>query len=304
MATISLAWMCDQLSTVGVEFSLRRASALFMEDLAYSSVHPFPVVPSAGLTLPSWATFWRKNSAAVPLPWGNPDVCRLPEAGSFFRDEIDHAEGCIHATASPEEYWKTSRAWGLGQIRAPTSKLQTLAGTTVRHPGMFMRADYETNRESDQPLRNTSERIHSSVRVRLACGGLGLDDRAAWTCEALTSRKLGGGVPLWRLEPGTGLCEQEVEAVRRFRPREFGMGYPDAYLYPVDPRDGQWKWVFASGEGPRWGDKKGTVSSTIPQATVLPEEPLTGYWERYLLSLLAGHMDVWRYAEGNPPVGM
>ncbi len=37
-----------------------------------------------------------------------------------------------------------------------------------------MRVDPETNEDTDEPLLNTNERIHSSVRVRLACGGLGL----------------------------------------------------------------------------------------------------------------------------------
>jgi hypothetical protein len=29
----------------------------------------------------------------------------------------------------------------------------------------------------------------------------------------------------------------------------------------------------------------------------LPEEPLVGYWERYLLGLMVGEADVWRYAQ-------
>lgn len=37
-------------------------------------------------------------------------------------------------------------------------------------------------------MRNTNERIHSSVRVRLDLGGLGLDDHGPYKCHALLHR--------------------------------------------------------------------------------------------------------------------
>ncbi|ROT35051.1 hypothetical protein SODALDRAFT_301656 [Sodiomyces alkalinus F11] len=334
IATISLAWMCDQLSTVGVEFSLRLTTALFMEDLAYSAVHPFPAVPSATLTfppphtsassslssvvrsVPSLATSWLRSKAAsspsssYPLPWGCPTVCRIPDpAWEPTRDETDHDDATcaphpVHAR--PEELWRTARAWGLGQMRAPTSRLQMMAGTTVRTPGLCMRADYETNRDTDDPLRNTGERIHSSVRVRLACEGLGLDDRARWSCEALTREAAGrGSGPVWRLERRRGLDPREEEAaVEGFVPRELALGYPEECLYPVDRRDVRWRWVY-EGDISYVGDEgdERYAHLTVPQSMILPEEPLVGYWERYFLSLTAGYADVWRYAQRYPPMG-
>lgn len=220
-----------------------------------------------------------------------------------MRDETDHDdEVCVHQVdAPPGELWRTARAWGLGQIRAPTSTLQMMAGTTVRTPGMYMRADYETNRDTDCPLRNTGERIHSSVRVRLACRGLGLDDRGPWRCEALMREawRGAGGRPLWRLERRSGLDPQEEEAVERFTPRELALGYPEECLYPVRRREGQWRWVY-NGEVSLVGDEgeeERYAHLTVPQSMILPEEPLVGYWERYLLSLTAGYADVWRYAD-------
>ncbi len=37
----------------------------------------------------------------------------------------------------------------------------------------------------------------------------------------------------------------------------------------------------------------------VPQVAALPEEPLVGYWERWLLGLTCGREgDVWRFAMG------
>ncbi|KAM0285800.1 hypothetical protein ACHAQH_001262 [Verticillium albo-atrum] len=291
IATISLAWMCDQLSTVGIEFSLPRMTEIFLEGLRYNAVHPFPVVGTIS-PLPSWASFlWQQQPKL--LPWGSPDVCR---ATHIVRDETDHDDAaCKHPRARPEQYWQTARPWSLGQIRAPTSRLQMMAGETVRNPGLFMRADCDTNKDTDQPLLNTNERIHSSVRVRLACEGLGLDDGEVWRCKSLSggSRR---GRQIWRLAHGSAFRPATVDALRMFRPREVELGYPAEYLYPVDERDGQWQWVFDQE-----GDISGAGHERVPQALVLPEEPMVGYWEKYLLALTSGYPDVWRYAEKHPP---
>jgi hypothetical protein len=63
-------------------------------------------------------------------------------------------------------------------------------------------------------------------------------------------------------------------------------------LYPVERDDHAWKWVFD-------GELKGHGAATmVPQVRELPEEPLVGYWERYLLRLMAGEgeKDVWKFA--------
>ncbi|KAH6679930.1 hypothetical protein F5X68DRAFT_138696 [Plectosphaerella plurivora] len=285
IATISLAWMCDQLSSIGLEFNLGRMTEVFMDVLGYSAAHPFPVVaaPSRLSSLASMLPF--RRGASSPLPWGSSGVCR---ASNLVRDLIEHNNECNHSTGPPEKLWATARPWALGLTRAPTGKISSLGGSTVRTPGMFMRTDSDSNTDTAQPLLNTSERIHSSVRVRLACAGLGLDDKETWRCQGLSGRK--GEAPLWRVQPGpTGDMKPP-------RPRELDLGYPEEYLYPVAPRDGDWQWMFD-----RRGAIHGTGHARVPQMLSIPEEPLTGYWERYFLNLTAGHPDVWRYALHNPP---
>ncbi|TQN64282.1 hypothetical protein CSHISOI_10949 [Colletotrichum shisoi] len=287
IANITLAWMCDQLSTLGVEFNQGRMQDVFTQGLRYSAGHPFSHVPWSQWT--SW--LWPKQQ----LPWANPKISPV-EASSIRRDESECDGKDRHPMGSERELWKTARPWGLGQIRYPTSRLQTMAGTTVRHPGTFMRTDPETNEDTDQPLLHTNERIHSSVRVRLACRGLGMDDAEIWDCKPLTRDDDGG--ELWKLQRGSGL-ELSSSAEAR-KPRELDAdaeGY-DARLYPVEKDDGLWQWVFAGG-----AESDGRPEA-VPLVRTLPEEPMTGYWERYLLSLTAGSPDVWRWAEENPPFGL
>ena len=192
------------------------------------------------------------------------------------------------------------RPWALGQTRHPESRLQLATGTIIRHPGCFTRADPDTNHDTDEALVNTDERIHSCVRVRLVCGGLGMDDRGAWPCPSLLRDGSGSGSkPVWRLErtgaaeveratgPQAAWWEEELE--------RSGMGYDENWLYRFQKGDGQWRWVFESDAVV----KSAAGSAVSPPVRVLPEEPVTGYWERHLLALTKGQMDVWRWAEVN-----
>lgn len=144
-----------------------------------------------------------------------------------------------HPAGSDEDLWKLARPWGLGLMRDPGGRLQTIGGTTVRHPGIFKRTDPDTNQDSDEALLNTNERIYSSVRVRLACQGLALDDVEIWDCKPLT--RAADGSALWKLERGSGLTASELNQTKSFRPRELdlGTGEFDGKLYPVGDRDGQ-----------------------------------------------------------------
>jgi hypothetical protein len=179
-----------------------------------------------------------------------------------------------------------------------------------------LRVDETTNEDTAEPLVGTNERVHSCVRVRLGCGGLGLDEGGWWGCEALTGRRdfvtpsLGGGSGngkggagaggTWRLERGGALPEgeeREVRVAREMGPREIrlpkgemGGEYPAEAMYPVGEDDHAWRWVWE-------GKVEGEGQGRLPQALALPEEPLSGYWERCLLGLMAGEADVWRYAQ-------
>ncbi|KZL76893.1 peptidoglycan binding domain-containing protein [Colletotrichum tofieldiae] len=286
IANITLAWMCDQLSSIGIEFNQGRMEDVFTEGLRYSAGHPFSYVHSSPWT--SWP--WSKQQ----LPWANPKICSV-KASSIRRDETECDGKDHHPIGSEEELWKTARPWGLGQIRYPTSRLQTMTGTTIRHPGTFMRSDPETNEDTDQPLLNTNERIHSSVRVRLACQGLGMDDAEIWDCKPLTKDDKGSG--LWKLERVPRMDASPGTSIKEARPKELDLDAEvyNARLYPVKKEDGQWRWVFADADKQR---------NAVPHARTLPEEPMMGYWEQYLLALTAGKPDVWRWAEENPPFGL
>ncbi|KAK4195059.1 hypothetical protein QBC40DRAFT_212311 [Triangularia verruculosa] len=300
ISDITLAWMCDQLSTLGLEFNHPRMTNMFLESLRFSAAHPFPFSPqSKTSSISSVANV--TLAPGSPKPWGHTAVFRHP----FLAPKRDPQE-CDGKHDHPDgplpQLWQFARPWGLGLIRSPTSVVTTVAGKTVRRPGLFMRVDEDTNEDTGEPLLGTNERIHASVRIRLACGGLGLDDKDTWTCDALLKSdtaeegdKKSKGGPLWKLERGSALGSGEEEFVKawRIRPREVtlpGEEYPERCMYPVGELDHHWKWVYqrkATGEG----------QGRVPQEVALPEEPLVGYWERYLLGLLVGEADVWRFSQ-------
>jgi hypothetical protein len=279
--------MCDQLSTIGIEFSLPRMTSIWMADLEYAYTHPFPFIPS--WLRPQWAS--SLIGPAKPIAWAHKAICHVVEH-ELKRDPCDCMDRPEHPTGlAASELWAKARPWGLGQIRHPTSVIQLAAGTTVRRPGLSVRVNPDDNRDTKEPLLRTNERIHSCVRVRLACQGLGPDDKEPWPCVALTKE--------WQLRKGSGLSEAERAANAKFRPKELDLPteYPAEKMYHVEEGDGEYQWVYTK-------EPMGTGVDQVPQMKVLPEEPLVGFWERYLLALTAGKPDVWRYAEEHPPFGL
>ncbi|KAK4227766.1 hypothetical protein QBC38DRAFT_499110 [Podospora fimiseda] len=353
VSDITLAWMCDQLSGIGVEFNYARMTGVFLDGIKWSAAHPFPFAgqkgvmrefvgrPIAGIGRTMSKLIRRSKSTSgsrTPtgfgghsrvmslggsgsggdlLPWAREEIFRHGNVAPR-RDsgECDYTHE--HPALSLDQLRKFARPWGLGLIRAPTSVVTTWAGKTIRRPGMCMRVDESTNEDTDEPLVGTNERIHSSVRVRLACKGLGLDDKAVWECKSLLdpnlaeeeneedekrkskNKKKNGNVegndrPLWRLERGSGLpAEEERDVIGTLMgPRELtipGSEYPAGTMYPVGESDHRWRWVFDENK------VVGRGYGRVPQQVVLPEEPLVGYWERHLLALAVGEADVWRFA--------
>lgn len=358
--TDTIPGMCDQLSTLGLEFNFTRLTNTFHETLRFSAAHPFPYAPGTsrpssllpalpkldslkrslskllrpGKRNPSSSVVSNPSTSSPPppppqkgdqLPWSSvPSLFTPPPTSSPKKKLTRDLEECtLRATGAcpnphtapstpPQALFRAgARPWALGTIRAPTSALTTLAGKTVRRPGRVLRVDETTNEDTAEPLVGTNERVHSCVRVRVVCGGLGLDDNAVWGCPALLARGEvdgPGGYGGWRLERGSALPGEEEEVVRRVReggPREVrlngtvsgggilgGGEYPAEAMYPVGPEDHKWRWVF---EGKVEGDGG---QGRVPQVAALPEEPLVGYWERYLLALMVGEAaDVWKYAQ-------
>lgn len=161
-----------------------------------------------------------------------------------------------------------------------------------------MRVDPDTNADTQEPLLNTNERIHSCVRVRLACKGMDMDDRQAWPCPSLLEDDSHHPVPLWRLERGSAIHPQEMGRDVAFWKNEIGRnvkGYDPSSMYRIEKGDGQWKWVFEENAVV----KNGVGKKVRPRMKVLPEEPLVGYWERHLLMIMRGASDVWRLSEGS-----
>lgn len=148
------------------------------------------------------------------------------------------------------------RPWSLGAIQKAPGFLFSISGDTTRTPGMYRQVDPKTSQSRDKFLQDTNERVHSSVRVRLACQGLGLNDRAIWTCAALAD---------WKLK--RAIFEMDDEE-----------GYNDER-----PCRGGWIWRYVG------------AARNAPRQRVMMEEPL-GPYERYLLDLTGGTPNVFEYA--------
>ncbi|ERS96084.1 hypothetical protein HMPREF1624_07620 [Sporothrix schenckii ATCC 58251] len=346
LANLTLAWMCDQLSGVGLAFDESMLAEVFIDGLRYSAVHPYPQVPldlaygglsglsgkGAALVSSLFSKDKRRGELARTqsrrskgvLPWANAGVMgdvAVAAARTAVRDKADCPSKYLHnhPTAVPADLWaRGARSWALGQSRKPTSLVQRAGGLTVRKPAQFVRVDPASNiAQPDQPLVGTNERIHASVRVRLSCGGLSMDDKTTWTCKGLTGRKPlqddfddGGSSsdvsssddghdapPLWTLKRVDGVAD--VGNVGGSDAGAEGGAY-----YPLSKvaGAGTWQWVYTGHPvRPKQFDvHSNNQMSTAPVARVLPEALPTGRWERLLLGLTVGKPDVLAWAAANP----
>ncbi|KAJ5287347.1 hypothetical protein N7478_003033 [Penicillium angulare] len=148
LANITMAWMMDQLTSIGVAFYDDTIDKLFEKSVHYYYKHPYGSSPDD-----SKSENWR--------PWADKSVY--------------------------EEH-KPVRPWGLGEIVQPATGLYRLAGRTTRTPGQYCRIDPETGLPTSRFLSNTNEGIHRSVRIRLDLHGLGFDDEERYRCKALLKK--------------------------------------------------------------------------------------------------------------------
>ncbi len=91
----------------------------------------------------------------------------------------------IWAEKSIYESNEPIRPWSLHYIQSATGPLYNLVGSVSRAPGMYKKINPKNGRPLPEYLEGTNERIHPSVRVRLACAGLGLNDTEVWNCLSL-----------------------------------------------------------------------------------------------------------------------
>jgi hypothetical protein len=275
--------MCDQLAPLGIEFSANRLSAVFAESVAYAVAHPDAHKPT-GLIASVLGT--------TALPWA-----KKPIFPATKPEQKPSAAAVAGAAVAPEPL--PPRPWALGPIRTSTGAFNAAGGFATRRPGLLLRVDPDTNEDTAEPLLRTAESIHSSVRVRLACGGLGVDDKKTWACEALLEGGEDGDEgPLWRLERDpSSSSSAAADALRAGaeqlalapRPQELA----EDRLYPLAAATQTgWRWVYVGKAGVR-----GEGDARVPSVTVLPEEPLVGRWERLLLAMTAGKPDVWKFAD-------
>lgn len=147
LANISMAWMMDQLASIGVTFEDETIDRIFQENVSYY------LYPPPKSTLAS-NIFKRK-------PWAQ------------------------WAISSVYNEHNPVRPWALGEIYQSVTGYYLLAGKTIRTPGMYHRVDPDTALPTPEFLTNTNERIHRSVRIRLDLKGLGYDDVGLYKCSAL-----------------------------------------------------------------------------------------------------------------------
>ncbi|KAL7935988.1 hypothetical protein V8C35DRAFT_296556 [Trichoderma chlorosporum] len=224
-ANASLAWMMDQMASVGVEFDLS-----CLERVAQKTIGYFESQQTVKKKGPKWAV--------DPIYSSNQPV----------------------------------RPWALGSIHKADEFLYKLVGFEDRTPGLYKRTDPKTDRDTNIFLQDTNERIHSSARVRLACKGLGLDDKAVWSCPSLAS---------WQLKHTDATFEDPIP----HRP-SWWQGPPDESGVN-EQQAGRWIWEYA---GPK------ASAPTDPKQRIMIEEPL-GPYERYLLQLSEGTPNVYLFAE-------
>ena len=78
----------------------------------------------------------------------------------------------------------------MGEIINSMVGLVRLGGEVVRTPGRYYATNAKTGKITGRRLRNTNEYVHSCVRVRMALGGLGTQDKGRYNPTALKDWKL------------------------------------------------------------------------------------------------------------------
>lgn len=161
------------------------------------------------------------------------------------------------------------RPWALGAINKASNPLYVLAGNRARTPGLYRQVECKTHAQKAEFLHDTNEKIHASVRVRLLCKGLGLDDCAVWEAEALKKWKLKRNK-----ESSKSVDEDNKQVDTWGPPLEEQEDVPDA---------GHWSWVYIGKE------------NEAPPTRIMLEERL-GPYERYFLKLSGGSPNAYHFA--------
>ncbi|KAI1502663.1 hypothetical protein F5X99DRAFT_407739 [Biscogniauxia marginata] len=279
VANTTLAWMMDQLASVDVEFMDDALDRLYEENIQY-----YKNKKPKNTVIEKYAKSCRV--AKKRLPW---------------------------ATKTIVESNEPVRPWSLHSIRSVQSPLYDLTGRVTRSPGMYKKVNPQNGRRMNDLLQDTNERIHSSVRVRLACEGLGLNDSDTWYCSAMlkywqprrvadkffdpvsrhsTWGPQSAGAEPTKITSTVGTTDRQLSKIdETTNGAANGNGVPshDAQAPSSNPLEEQrWVWEYV---GPDIG---------APNTKTIVEESM-GPFERHLLQLSGGNMEVYEYAESQDP---
>ncbi|KAI0115850.1 hypothetical protein GGR51DRAFT_555725 [Nemania sp. FL0031] len=260
VADTTLAWMMDQLSSVGCEFLPDALEKAFEATVRY-----YVNRESEGVAFKHKSTRRPKHN---PSSW---------------------------AAKSIYESNKPIRPWALHAIRSTTSPLYNLIGSATRAPGMYKKVNPKNGRPLPEFLVDTNERVHPSVRVRLACEGLGLNDWEVWDCASLlkywrpqrVARRFSDPVPR-TAEWGPSRRNTQATISRLPEQSESALNAAAAseeslQMLSLDPSE-RWTWEYSGPE------------TMAPPTRMMVEENL-GPFEQRLLELAAGKVHVYKYAE-------
>ncbi|KAJ5234331.1 uncharacterized protein N7469_003499 [Penicillium citrinum] len=224
IANISMAWMMDQLASIGVSFEPNTIQQIFTDNVRY---------------------YYNCGQQSKPRP-DSPDRDRLKE----------------WALPSVYDEHRPVRPWALGEIISPDTGLYRLAGKTTRTPGMYHVVTRDTGQNTPYFLRDTNEKIHRSVRIRLSLEGLGYNDLGPYKCRALLRKGP------WSL--------RRIRYVSRST-REIINSYGELDEVIDENENSSWGWLY---DGPKEDE---------PPSTLLMEEEL-GPYENELLRLSKGEI--------------
>lgn len=148
-----------------------------------------------------------------------------------------------------EEFYEKNdekvRPWSFGRLWDGVKHIYALGGTAVRKPGRYCATDPTNGKETREPLIDTREYIHPSVRARIKLGGPGIDDEGRYECKSLQDWKLvienedAGGRPdiFWRSRdrPEEDFVESLPEAPLRALEMELLDYDPETRDYVLKP---------------------------------------------------------------------
>jgi Uncharacterized alpha/beta hydrolase domain (DUF2235) len=292
--------MMDQLASVGVEFDEATISRIFTRLERY------------------YRDMQEKDGNNIPhKPVASGDMTPSSITSSEAPDTDDSPLcGCLSMLTPKAKHWAVEpiyernvpiRPWGLGALRSAKGVMYKLAGDITRTPGLYRKLDPMTGDPTNAFLEDTNERMHSSVRTRLAVQGLGLNDEHVWEARALKGKwrlrqtaedfvdPIANTVTTW--EPMTLMGMANIASGEAAAANNASSTAPNAQTLIALAVDQQRPLSAPQDKGKRWVWEYCGPEKDAPPGRLIVEEPL-GPYERQLLRLSGGTPNVYEFAEG------